>query len=63
MKGIVCINGIGVEEKEMKELREVICKINRKRKAEGREKIDYICMIGQKMHISADMAKGYKKEA
>lgn len=63
MKGILWISGIGVDATEMEELRKTIRKINRKRKAKGHKKLDYVCMAGKRTYLNAELANREKKEA
>lgn len=63
MKGILWISGIGVDATEMEELRKTIHKINRKRKAKGHKKLDYVCMASKGTYLNAGLANEGKKEA
>lgn len=56
MKGILWISGLYVDEEEMAELRKTVRKINKKRKKEGREKLDYVCTTGRKTHVNVELA-------
>lgn len=52
MKGILWVSGFKVDDSEMEEIRKTIHRINKKRKAEKREKLDYICTTSETAHIS-----------
>ena len=56
MREILWISGIEVEKEEMEEIKKTIHRINRKRKAENREKLDYVCTIGENHCISRKLA-------
>ena len=56
MKSFLTITGFEMEEKEMQEVKNVIRKMNKRRKKEGCEKIDYIFMTNKKTCISRGLA-------
>lgn len=56
MKGILNVTGIGVEKEELEEIRNAVRKINKKRQAENRERLDFIIIGGEKNVISRGLA-------
>ncbi|MCI5874458.1 MAG: hypothetical protein PUJ55_10800 [Clostridiales bacterium] len=56
MKGILWISGIGVDDEEMEEMRKAVRRINQKRKAEKREKLDYVCLTKENVCLNSKLA-------
>lgn len=61
MRGIIWINGIGLEAEEVEEIRKAIWKINRRRKKAKCEEVDYVFTNNKKMYLNAKLAKRYRE--